>query len=531
MSARHPESVGRYRILGEVGRGAMGAVYRAEDPKLGRVVAVKMIAAAAAGGDDRGEIAARFEREARVAARLHHPNVVAIHDVGSEGDSLYLVMELVEGESLAHRLARGEFPAPERALEIAAQAADALAAAHEAGIVHRDVKPANLLIDRHGRVKVSDFGVAKAVGERTELTRTGMMVGSPAYMAPEQVKGMPLDGRSDLFSLGVVLFEMLLRRKPFPADTVTTLVYQILHEDPLEDAGTTASISTGLALFLRWTLAKDREARIPDARTFAARARQLAAGGALAAPVETAPTALLARSAAVPASVPAPAPAGPAPLAAPTGAAPARARTGLWMAVGAAAVLALAVAVAIGLMSRSPAVPEVGRAEPVAAFTASPLPQPAAPAPEPVVPKPAPKPEPKPEPAPEPLLPDAPAVAPAAPALAAAAAPEPAVAVPEPAPPPAPAVPIESVFETRRAAEFHVDPEDALVTVDGSPIGVADDWDDVGGGKQYVFPGPGEYLVQLSLAGYRTAWIKIVVSPGAKRDVANVDTNLDEIDN
>jgi serine/threonine-protein kinase len=526
MAGKTPESVGRYRILGEVGRGAMGAVYRAEDPKLGRVVAVKMIAAAAADGDDRGEIAARFEREARVAARLHHPNVVAIHDVGSEGDSLYLVMELVEGESLAHRLARGDFPAPERALEIAAQAADALAAAHEAGIVHRDVKPANLLIDRHGRVKVSDFGVAKAVGERTELTRTGMMVGSPAYMAPEQVKGMPLDGRSDLFSLGVVLFEMLLRRKPFPADTVTTLVYQILHEDPLEDAGTTASISTELALFLRWTLAKDREARIPDARTFAARARQLAAGGALAGPVETAPTALLSRSAAAPASVPAPAPGTPP-------AAPARARTGLWMALGAAAVLALAVAVAIGLMSRAPAAPDVGRAEPVAAFTAAPLPQPAAPAAAPVAPQPAPKPEP--EAAPEPLLPDAPAAKPAVPVLGATAAPaappepepEP---EPEPAPAPAPAPTFAAVFETRRAAEFHVDPEDALVTVDGSPIGVADDWDDVGGGQQYVFPGPGDYVVQLSLAGYRTAWIKIVVRPSAKRDVADVDTSLDEIE-
>ncbi|KAB2968156.1 MAG: serine/threonine protein kinase, partial [Thermoanaerobaculia bacterium] len=296
MSSSPPESVGRYRILSEVGRGAMGTVYRAEDPRLGRVVAVKMIAAAAAAGHDRAEAVARFEREARVAARLLHPNVVAIHDVGAEADSLYLVMELVEGESLALRLARGEFPAPERALEIAAQAADALAAAHEAGVVHRDIKPANLLVDRLGRVKVSDFGVAKAVGEKTDLTRTGMMVGSPAYMAPEQVKGMPLDGRCDLFSLGVVLFEMLLHRKPFPADTVTTLVYQILHEDPLEKPSTTSTISDELALFLRWTLAKDREQRIPDARTFAARARQLASSGALAGAAQTAPTELLARS-------------------------------------------------------------------------------------------------------------------------------------------------------------------------------------------------------------------------------------------
>src|SRR5690606_7156924 len=157
------------------------------------------IAAAVAAGDDREEIAARFEREARVAARLTHPNVVGVYDAGSEGDSLFLVMELVEGETLAHRLASGRFPSPAEAFEIAAQAADALATAHASGVIHRDIKPANLLLGRDGRVKVSDFGVAKAVGERTELTRTGMMVGSPAYMAPEQVKGMPLDGRSDLF--------------------------------------------------------------------------------------------------------------------------------------------------------------------------------------------------------------------------------------------------------------------------------------------------------------------------------------------
>ncbi|HSM13634.1 MAG TPA: serine/threonine-protein kinase, partial [Thermoanaerobaculia bacterium] len=287
-----PATVGRYRIQSEIGRGAMGAVYRAEDPRLGRTVAVKMISSSVASGIDPEEIAARFEREARVAARLQHPNVVAVYDVGSEGDQLYLVMELVEGDSLAHRLARGDFPSAAEALSIAAEAADALAAAHEAGVIHRDVKPANLLLTRNGRVKVSDFGVAKAIGEQTDLTRTGMMVGSPAYMAPEQVKGMALDGRSDLFSLGVVLFEMLLRRKPFPADTVTTLVYQILHEDPLEDVALTSAIGPGAAELLRWALAKDREARIPDARTFSARARQLASAPPRAA--ETAPTELLA---------------------------------------------------------------------------------------------------------------------------------------------------------------------------------------------------------------------------------------------
>ncbi|MEO7796059.1 MAG: protein kinase, partial [Thermoanaerobaculia bacterium] len=273
-----PERIGRYRLAGEIGHGAMGAVYRAHDPKLARDVAIKLISLAfAAGHGDPKEAAARFAREARVAARLQHPNVVAIYDFGEEGDQLFLVMELVEGETLAHRLARGDFPGTTAALEIVAQAADALAAAHLAGVIHRDIKPGNLLLRRSGTLKVSDFGVAKAVGESTELTRTGTMVGSPAYMAPEQVQGMELDGRSDLFSLGVVLYEMLMHRKPFPADTLTTLVFQILHQDPFESDTVAGRLHPDLIDLLRWSLAKARDVRIPDAVTFAARARALAA--------------------------------------------------------------------------------------------------------------------------------------------------------------------------------------------------------------------------------------------------------------
>ena len=534
-----PASVGRYRILGEIGRGAMGAVYRAEDPKLGRTVAVKMISAAVASGEDRAEVAARFEREARVAARLLHPNVVAVYDAGSEGDSLYLVMECVDGDTLGHRLARGQFPSTAQALEIAAQAADALAAAHEAGIIHRDIKPGNLLLDRQGRVKVSDFGVAKAVGEQTELTRTGMMVGSPAYMAPEQVKGMPLDGRSDLFSLGVVLFELILRRKPFPADTVTTLVYQILHEDPLQEAGLGAALAPEVAGFLRWVLAKDREARIPDARTFAARARaiaaQLAAPGGAAA--ETAPTALLPAPPSAAATTPrafGEPPGVPAASAAVATAPARRPRTALWVAVGALAVLVVA---GLALMVRRPPAPEVGRSEPAAPLAATPLEQPSAPPPvvaepKPLTPKPAAPPPVVPEAAPQPV-----AAVPVANPVTAAPPP----VVPETAPvekTPAPAVevappppPLAGTFETRGAAEFHVDPEDTIVTIEGRPIGKADDWDNMGGGKQYVFPGPGEYLVELTMPGYKTAWIKIVVRPDAKKKVADVDTSLEEADN
>ena len=307
------ERIGRYRLGGEIGRGAMGAVYRARDPQLQRDVAVKLISLAyATGHGDPQEAAARFAREARVAARVQHPNVVAVYDFGEEADQLYLVMELVEGETLSQRLARGDFPGTTAALDLVAQTADALAAAHRAGVIHRDIKPANLLLPAAGPVKVSDFGVAKAVGESTELTRTGMMVGSPAYMAPEQVQGQELDGRSDLFSLGVVLYELLMHRKPFPADTLTTLVFQILHQDPFESETVAGRLHPDLIDLLRWALAKERDVRIPDAVTFAARARALAAQFARTA--ATAATAVGAESAGgVPARTFASAPAAAAP--------------------------------------------------------------------------------------------------------------------------------------------------------------------------------------------------------------------------
>lgn len=273
---RSGERIGRYEILGELGRGAMGAVYRARDTKLGREVAIKTIVASEELGVGRDELVHRLESEAKVAARLAHPGIVAIHDVAQEGQVSYLVLELVEGESLAQYLARGARPSPGEALEIAAQVADALAVAHGAGIVHRDIKPANLLLTRDGRIKVSDFGIAKAIGEHIGLTRSGTLIGSPAYMAPEQIKCEPLDGRSDLFSLGAVLFELLFGRKPFPADTITGLVYEIVHVDPFAGARANPPLDEGVLSLLRWTLAKARDERIPDARTFSERSRALA---------------------------------------------------------------------------------------------------------------------------------------------------------------------------------------------------------------------------------------------------------------
>ncbi|HSM50687.1 MAG TPA: serine/threonine-protein kinase, partial [Thermoanaerobaculia bacterium] len=373
-----PAQVGRYRIVEEIGRGAMGAVFRAHDPQLDREVAVKVISASLAGESlPGGEAEARVLREARLTARLRHPGIVAVHDAGRQGPDLYLVMELVEGESLAARLARGSYPVASEALEIVAQAAEALAVAHAAGIIHRDMKPGNLLLAPDGRVKVSDFGVAKAVGESTELTRTGMLVGSPAYMAPEQIKGEALDGRADLFSLGVVLYELLLRRRPFPADTVTTLVYQILHQDPLSDPAIAAALPSAQADLLQWCLAKEPAVRIPDARTLAARTRALVAP-ALPAPASAAEIHQVAtrlssggRPGAGPADVTTPVRRGPgtAPPAAGGGAGgsgdgPGRrhSRVLLW----AAGLVAVAAGFALGAwLFRSPPPPEVGRPEEV----------------------------------------------------------------------------------------------------------------------------------------------------------------------
>jgi hypothetical protein len=565
MHAVPPATIDRYRIVGEIGRGAMGTVFRAHDPRLDREVAVKTIAGVVGEGTEGDELTVRFEREARVAARLRHPNVVTVHDAGRDGDRLFLVLELVEGESLSARLGRGDFPSTAEALEIAAQAADALAAAHAAGVVHRDIKPGNLLLAKDGRTLVTDFGIAKALGETSELTRTGMVVGSPAYLSPEQVQGLPLDGRSDLFSLGVVLFEMVLQRKPFAAETFTSLVYQILTVDPLAEGDDLRALPPPLADLLRHALAKDREHRLPDARLFAARAREIVRALPESNAV-TAPTLVLA--AASPAAAAA-ATAVPLAATAPTAGTPIPAEVertapppildgrGPWFGflLGVLAVTALVAVYVLASGRAAPPPPDAGAppAEAVADM-ARPMAQPAAPAArraEPAAPAPA---EPEPtaavpvppgttivrSPPPESLYTwpageQPPVQAPAAAAPPVTMAPIEIASTPAPAPPPVAGPPpassepaIAERFETRSAAEFHVSPEEAVVAVDGVIIGKADDWDGMGGGKAWVFPGPGTYLVRLEAEGYRTAWVQVVVRAEAEEEVIDVDTELEE---
>jgi len=510
-----PASIGRYTITGELGRGAMGVVYRAMDPALERPIAIKVIAARTNLVPLSGEeLEARFLREARVAARINHPGVVTVHDAGREGNSLYLVMELVEGESLSERLARRRFPSAPEALEVVAQAADALGAAHALGVVHRDVKPGNIMLTRGGRVKVADFGVAKAIGEQTDLTRAGTVIGSPAYMAPEQVRGEVLDGRADLFSLGVVLYELLLRRKPFPADTVTTLIYQILHDDPLADPQISRALGEDAAAFLRLCLAKPLEARIPDAATFAASARALAARLPVSSIEITGPTMKL------PVTPPVPPPPAAQPVAAgppPVTGRSSRFPVGLVLTAVGVALFGLAALIVAGrLARREPA--GTGRESsppggaPVAAGVPTVLAGGVAPAPRPSF-----TPQRVVEPTMLPTLAALPAVPPTAvprPTLPPSATPEPTVP------------PVVAIFYCQSGAEFNVSPEEAIVTVDGKEIGKADDWDGKGGGQTYIFPRPGKHYVKLALAGYRTTWIAIVVNPAASDEIADVDTKL-----
>ena len=271
-----PEQIGRYIILRTLGRGAMGVVYLARDPQIERELALKTIrfdTGEKSFGVD--EAKARFLKEARISGRLQHPHIVTVFDVGEDQGTLFLAMELVQGGSFAQRLSDAAgFPLRDR-IRVVAEVAEALAHAHERGVLHRDVKPANILLSPTLSAKVTDFGIGKLLTGDTDLTSTGQMVGSPAYMSPEQIKGEKLDARTDIFSLGIVLYQALTLRKPFPADTLTTLVYQILHEEPMDPGLVTNEVPEGMKDIIRKCLAKDRANRYSDAGELADDLREI----------------------------------------------------------------------------------------------------------------------------------------------------------------------------------------------------------------------------------------------------------------
>ena len=269
--------LGSYEVLALLGAGGMGEVYRARDPKLGREVAVKVLPSAFA--EDPGRLR-RFEREARAAGSLNHPNILAVYDFGTHDGAPYLVMELLEGSTLRQRM--GGRPLPVRkVVELGLQMAQGLAAAHEKGILHRDLKPENLFITREGRVKLLDFGLAKSRGiaeaeattlamapEAGPVTQGGVVVGTVGYMSPEQVRGEPLDPRSDLFSLGVVLWEMATGALPFHGATAAEVMGAILTQEP-PDLDPALGISADLARILDSCLAKDPSERFHSAHDLA----------------------------------------------------------------------------------------------------------------------------------------------------------------------------------------------------------------------------------------------------------------------
>jgi serine/threonine protein kinase len=264
--------LGRYEIQSSLGTGGMGEVYRARDPQLDRVVAVKLISTSLASDATR---VARFQQEARAAATLNHPNILAVHDLGTENGSPYIVSELLEGETLRAKLAAGPLPV-RKAIDYALQIARGLAAAHDKGIVHRDLKPENIFVTHDGRVKILDFGLAKltrdAAGDdatRTVASDVNSVVGTVGYMSPEQARGKLTDARSDLFALGAILYEMLSGKRAFRGDSTADTISAILHHDPPELTSQNASVPPALDRIVSHCLEKSPDERFQAARDVA----------------------------------------------------------------------------------------------------------------------------------------------------------------------------------------------------------------------------------------------------------------------
>ncbi len=558
--------IGRFRLERSLGQGAMGNVFLAVDPEIEREIAIKIVRTDLADADHRDEVQTRFLREAKIAGRLQHPNIVTIYDVGREDGRTFIAMEYVDGRPLS-RLLRPDTPLTDaQRFLIARQTAEALCHAHERQVIHRDVKPGNILIRKDGVVKVSDFGIGKLLNGDGDLTRTGMMVGSPSYMSPEQIRGDTLDGRSDIFSLGVVLYEMFTGARPFPGETVTALVYQILHTEPRDPTAVRPDLPPFTADILRKALAKKRDDRYADARallrdlrrasnTPAARdssptsithaypgadATPILAGGKAASggTTSTAPGVPTASSGSAPtviverrggaallfgiaslvlaaaaflfvltqprraasiigvsprsASTSA-VPSSPAPVPISEASSPPAAPAVLTAPSSSSALSTASVSISEGAASASPSnpaaaeSPSVGRVKENAkksgdASTVRPSSRTAA------------------------TTPPLPATSTASPALADEAV-------------------YDNLYRVRRAMKFQINPDQARLSVDGKAVGIADDWDDHGGGKTFPLA-PGIHHVQATLPGYRDLNLQIVVSPSAGSDVESAGDEM-----
>jgi serine/threonine protein kinase len=261
------DRIGRYKIVRELGRGAMGVVYLATDPTIGRPVAIKTIRLGEVSNpEERARLRERLFREARSAGVLSHPGIVTIYDMQAEDDIAYIAMEYVNGPTLDQLISGQPLP-PERMFAILGQTAVALDYAHQKGIVHRDIKPANIMVTEDGSAKITDFGIAK-ISTNEQFTMTGAIVGTPHYMAPEQVQGLAVDGRADQFSLAVITFEMLTGEKPFTGEQLTTVVYKIVAEEPIPAHRLNSTLNQQITNVLRRALAKKPEARYANCQKF-----------------------------------------------------------------------------------------------------------------------------------------------------------------------------------------------------------------------------------------------------------------------
>jgi eukaryotic-like serine/threonine-protein kinase len=263
------KKLGRYDLVRVLGKGAMGIVYEGRDPNLDRRVAIKTVKVENLSEEAANEYELRFRTEARSAARLQHPNIVSVYDSDRDGDVAFLVMEYIQGDDLKHHLDKGTRYSLEQSLKMIRDLLSALEYAHKQGIVHRDIKPANLLIEPGGRVKLTDFGVAR-MQDSGDVTRTqGSMIGTLKYMSPEQVQGQKTDSRTDLFSVGVVLYQLLTDMRPFDGDNDFSIIHQIIENTPAPPSSINARLPSAIDAVVARALAKDRELRFATARDFA----------------------------------------------------------------------------------------------------------------------------------------------------------------------------------------------------------------------------------------------------------------------
>src|SRR5882762_3066425 len=258
-------NIGKYELRRQIGRGAMGLVYEAFDTVIERRVALKMLRTEVFPAEQLPEVRARLKREAHSAGKLSHPNIVTIFDYGEHEGAPYIVMDLMEGEELARSLDGGSRVALATVVRIMEQLLGALGYAHENGVVHRDVKPSNMFVLRDGTLKVVDFGLARV--ESSNLTETGAVLGTPAYMSPEQFLGVPVDARSDIFSAGAVLYKLLTGDRPFTGSP-TTIMQKVLRQDPIEPSALNPTLSHAWDTIVKRALAKKPDDRLQSARQF-----------------------------------------------------------------------------------------------------------------------------------------------------------------------------------------------------------------------------------------------------------------------